>query len=261
MKTTKVRTLKHKPLIGILTNLLIVETGVFSGMERIYVNRDYVTSVLRAGGIPVLLPIIPDSEAMRQQIETVDAILISGGQDVHPHHYNEEPSHLLETVCAERDDYEIAVIKHAFQLQMPLFGVCRGMQLINVVFNGSLYQDISNDFQGASLQHNHSSKKCDPHPVNIVQNSWLFQVFEKETIIANSFHHQAIKDLAPGFLVNAWSKDGIIEGIENIDGSFVAGVQWHPEMLTENHPDMHKLFCAFVSEARKNLRIPSCKAL
>ena len=249
-----------KPLIGILTNLLTVESGVLTGTERIYVNRDYVSSILRAGGTPILLPIIPDLEAMCQQVEAVDAILISGGQDVHPHHYKEEPSHLLESACLERDDYETAVIKHAVQLQKPIFGVCRGMQLINVVFGGSLYQDIATYFPSPSFQHNQKFKKEDPsHTVDIEQNSWLSLVFEKEGILANSFHHQAIKDLAPGFRVSAWAKDGVIEGIEKIDGSFAVGVQWHPEMMTEQHPDMHKLFCAFVAEASANGKPPNIR--
>lgn len=258
MKTEK--STSRKPLIGILTNLLIVESGVFAGAERIYVNRDYASSVLRAGGTPLLLPIICDAAAMQQQIAAVDAILISGGQDVQPHHYNEEPSPLLEAVCPERDEYEMAVVKQAFSLGKPIFGVCRGLQLINVVFGGSLYQDITNYFPSAPFQHTQKIKKEDahqndePHTVDIAQNSWLSSVFEKETLITNSFHHQAVKDLAPGFRVNARAKDGVIEGIEKIDGSFVMGVQWHPEMMTEKHPDMQKLFCAFVTEASKSMR-------
>jgi len=252
MKSDKTK--NKKPLIGILTNLLTVESGVFSGTERIYVNRDYITSILRAGGTPILLPIISDFEAMCQQIESVDAILISGGQDVHPLHYKEEPSRLLEAVCLERDEYEMAVIKHAFQLQKPIFGICRGLQLINVVFGGSLYQDIANDFPMSSFQHTQKSKKDDAlHTVDIAQESWLSNVLEKEVLLTNSFHHQAIKNLAPGFRASAWAKDGVIEGIEKIDGPFIAGVQWHPEMMTEKHLDMHQLFCAFVAEASKNI--------
>lgn len=243
-----------KPLIGILTSILTVESGVFSGTERIYVNRNYVSSVLRAGGIPILLPIIPDLESLYQQIEAVDAILISGGHDVHPLNYNEEPSHLLETTCLERDQYEIAVIKHALQLLKPILGVCRGMQLLNVFFGGSLYQDIAAHFPTPTFQHNQKFKKEDPsHTVTIAQNSWLSTVFENEMIVTNSFHHQAVKDLAPGFRVSALAKDGVIEGIEKIDGSFALGVQWHPETMTENHLGMHKLFCAFVVEASKKL--------
>ncbi len=254
MKTERLN--NKKPLIGILTNILTVESGILAGTKRIYVNRDYVNSILRAGGTPILLPIISNEEAMCNQIEAVDAILISGGFDVHPHNYNEEPSHLLEAVSLERDEYEMAVIKHAYQLQKPIFGVCRGMQLINVVFGGTLYQDIANFFPNLSFQHTQKSNRDDvSHTVDIKQNSWLSSVFQKESLLTNSFHHQAIKNLASGFQATAWAKDGVIEGIEKIDGSFVAGVQWHPEMMTEKNADMHQLFCAFVSLSSKNTRM------
>lgn len=242
----------NKPVIGILTNLLTVETGPFAGMERIYVNRDYVQSILRANATPILLPIIHDSEAMQQQIQAVDALILSGGQDVEPHHYQEEPSALLEAVCRERDIYEFAALKAAFEQQIPIFGVCRGLQLINVAFGGTLYQDIPHHFPESSVQHSQKTKRDEAtHKVDIAQNSWLSAVFGKETLLTNSFHHQAIKKIAPGFQATAWAKDGIIEGIEKCNGGFVVAVQWHPEMMTEKHEDMHKLFCAFVHETIK----------
>lgn len=242
----------NKPLIGILTNLLTVETGPLTGMERIYVNRDYVQSVLRANATPILLPIIHDMDAMREQIEAVDALILSGGQDVEPHHYQEEPSALLEAVCAERDIYEFAALKAAFEQQKPIFGVCRGLQLINVAFGGSLYQDIPHHFPESQVLHSQKTRRDEAsHKVDVAQNSWLSAVLGKETLLTNSFHHQGIKKLAPGFQAIAWAEDGIIEGIEKSDGGFVVAVQWHPEMMTEKHEDMHKLFCAFVQETTK----------
>lgn len=248
---------KQAPIIGILTNILTVETGVLSGTERIYVNRDYVTSVLKAGAIPFLLPIIPDLEATKRQIEQIDGLLLSGGQDVCPHLYNEEPSLFLEETSHERDLYELQALRYAYELKKPLFGVCRGLQLINVAFGGTLYQDIPQHYQSPQepkepLTHSQNVAKQEAtHTVDLSANSWLSSIYENNTthLHVNSFHHQAIKDLAPGFQVTARSKDGIIEAIEKIDECFIVAVQWHPEMMTEHHEEMHALFCAFVSRA------------
>lgn len=240
-----------KPLIGILTNLYTVEKGIFAGQERVYVNRDYVNAILDAGGIPLLLPIIPEKEAILRQVESVDAILLSGGQDLHPRHYKEEPSHYLEAILPERDEYEMIALRHAFALKKPIFGVCRGLQLINVAFGGSLYQDIANHFPNHTLQHSQKAKSDEAsHTVDVVSNSHLFNIVEKKILLTNSFHHQAIKELAPGFKANAIAKDGVIEGIESEDSSFVLAVQWHPEMMVNKCSDMKKLFKAFIEEAR-----------
>ena len=241
----------HKPLIGILPNFHTVEEGLFAGVERIFVSRDYVNALLRAGGIPLLLPIISDIEVIYRQIEAVDAVLISGGQDIHPHHYQEEPSHWIDSICVERDHFEIHAIKYAHSLGKPIFGICRGLQLINVAFGGTLYQDIPHHFPSQHLQHIQKAKKHEPsHTVDIILKTKLHTCVGKESLITNSFHHQAVKDLAPGFCVNASAKDGVIEGIEKSDSSFVLGVQWHPEMMAEHHLDMQKLFSFFVEQAR-----------
>lgn len=242
----------ERPLIGILTNLLTVETGIFLGTERIYVNRDYVDSVLRAGATPLMLPIVADQEAILQQIEACDALIFSGGQDVHPHHYNEEPSHLLEAVCYERDLFEMAALRFAIRKKMPVFGICRGLQLINVAFGGTLYQDIAKQTPEGSLAHSQKAKKDEiTHTIDLADDSWLERLFKKKSLMTNSFHHQAVKELAPGFRATAWAKDGIIEAIEKEDESFVVAVQWHPEMMTEKHSDMQTLFCAFVEEVKQ----------
>lgn len=233
-----------KPIIGILTNIFTIEEGQFAGMERIYVNREYVKTILKAGGIPVMLPIIEDLETICKQIENIDGLLLSGGQDLHPHHYNEEPSPKIGTICLERDRYEIAAVRHASSLNIPIFGVCRGLQLLNVVFGGSLHQDIPG--------HSQKMKREEAfHTIEIVPGTKMHKIFGAEKVKTNSFHHQAVKHLAPGFRATACANDGTIEGIERIEGSFVMGVQWHPEMMVNLHPEMQKLFDAFVAEARQ----------
>ncbi|MBS0656372.1 MAG: gamma-glutamyl-gamma-aminobutyrate hydrolase family protein [Verrucomicrobia bacterium] len=243
-----------KPIIAILANLDTFEQGILAGSERIYVSRDYVRSVLKAGGIPLLLPIVPDFDVMQQQIDAVDAVVISGGQDVDPQHYAEEACTWLGATCPERDAYELKVVKYVVQQKKPLLGICRGQQLINVAFGGSLYQDIAQQFSSNALSHSQIHERHEvSHAVELKEDSWLFEVYKKRTIDTNSFHHQAVKALAPGFRVSCCSPDGVIEGIEKVEGSFVCGVQWHPEMMTEHHADMHRLFVAFIDVAHASI--------
>lgn len=244
MKTKKLQ----KPLIGISTNQYILENSPFAGQKRIYINRDYTECVLKAGGIPFLLPLNTPLEAIEQQIMAMDGIVFSGGQDVHPLRYGEEPSRFLEAVCSERDEYELEALKLAYALKKPILGICRGLQLINIAFGGTLYQDIGHQIPHQSIQHFQKAHKAvATHSVELVPKTLLASIFETNHLITNSFHHQAIKDLAHGFKVNAMTRDGVIEGIEREDSSFLVGVQWHPEMMIEKHPEMLKLFAAFVS--------------
>jgi putative glutamine amidotransferase len=240
-----------KPIIGIITNYYTVESGVFVGLDRMYVSRDYIESIVRAGAIPLLLPILSNTEALRLQIEAVDALVLAGGQDVQPQRYNEEPSPFLETICPERDAYEIAALNFALAQQKPVFGICRGMQLINVAFGGSLYQDIAQQCPDR-LQHSQKAIREEAsHTVTLESDSWLSSIMKKETLPTNSFHHQAIKELAAGFRVSARAQDGIIEAIEKRDQGFIVGVQWHPEMMSETHLDMQTLFTAFCNQMVK----------
>ncbi len=240
-----------KPLIGILANLLTVQEGLFPGQERVYVNREYVDSLVKAGAVPVLLPILTDEEAIYTQVGLVDGILLSGGYDIHPLFYGEEPHKLLDFVCPERDEYEIKVTKIAYELHKPLLGICRGLQLINVAFGGTLYQDLSQCQPKSELQHSQKANMyVASHTVDIAHHTQLYRIFGKESIRTNSFHHQAIKKIAPGCIVSATARDGIIEGIERIDRSFIIGVQWHPEMMICKHVEMLKLFQAFVLAAQ-----------
>lgn len=237
-----------RPLIGILTNILTVEEGILAGTERIYVNRDYVESVLRAGATPLMLPIIPDSASLMQQIDLCDGIVISGGQDVHPKRYASEAAPWLETTCEERDTFELAAIQHAHSRRLPIFGICRGLQLMNVAFGGTLFQDIAQEYSKEALPHSQKIPKDEvAHTVSLTENSWLQSLYKKEKLHTNSFHHQSIKDLAPGFTISARADDGVIEAIEKIDDTFLFGVQWHPEMMTKKHSDQQQLFDAFVA--------------
>lgn len=241
------------PVIGISATLLTIESGCFQGCERTTVIHDYIQAVSLAGGAPIVLPIIEGESQIEQQMSLVDGLLLSGGFDVSPLFYDEEPQKGLEAICFDRDVYEMQLIEIAKRSRKPIFGICRGLQLLNVALGGTLYQDI-HLYLASALQHNQKAKVNEAvHHVHLIQETKLQEIFEEEVIVTNSFHHQAIKDLAPNLTVNAYSIDGIIEGIEGKeDDHFILAVQWHPELMINKHPTMLKLFHAFVEAAQRS---------
>lgn len=243
----------NRPIIGILTNLLITEGSVFPGMERTYVNYDYVQAIMMAGAVPILLPVISDEQCIRKQIELVDGLLLSGGYDINPLRYNEEPCKELEFIFPEVDEHQLAVARIATDLGKPMLGICRGTQVLNVAFGGTLYQDVLQ--VPTSIKHTQKTQRYVPgHTVNIVQDTILSRIFNKKVILTNSFHHQAVKDIASGFIVNARAEDGVIEGIERPGDVFTVGIQWHPEMMARKCPEMLNIFKQFVAAAESTVR-------
>lgn len=219
-----------KPLIGIVGNLLFDEGGMFPGYDRSYVNNDYIQSTVMAGGAPFILPVIGDYEAVKRQVETVDGIIISGGYDVDPLIYGEEPSQKQGGLCPERDQYDLMVVKAAMELKKPILGICRGMQILNAALGGTVHQDLS-QVEGCYIKHNQGSRpEVGSHSVTVEKRTRLYEILGEE-VLTNSFHHQVLKDIAPGFKVSARAKDGVVEAFEMEEG-FVIGVQWHPEMMT-----------------------------
>lgn len=239
----------NKPLIGIIGNLLIDQGGMFPGYERAYVNNDYVQTVAMAGGTPFILPLITDYETIKKQIEAVDALVISGGYDVNPLIYGEEPIQQQGFLCPERDEYDIKVIKIALELKKPILGVCRGLQILNAALGGTLYQDTSKIEEGYIKHHQSSRPDVPSHSINVVKGTKLYDILGEKTF-TNSFHHQAIKELAPGFKVSAKAKDGVIEAIEKEEG-FIIGVQWHPEMMARKDSKMLDLFKELIKQCNK----------
>lgn len=204
----------------------------------------------KVGGIPVLLPAITRLE--RPLASFCQGLLLSGGGDFDPGFFGEVPHPALGTVDYERDCWEITLITKARREGLPILGICRGMQAINIALGGSLYQDLPSQYpvSGKGLVEHHQSAPGDQvtHRVKITVNSLLHQVVESTEIWTNSHHHQAVKETAPGLKVTARSEDGVIEGIEGKNDHFLLGVQWHPERLST--PDSHRLFAAFVRACR-----------
>ena len=211
----------------------------------------YVNAVVEAGGTPVLIPLITDETKLEEIISHIDGLILSGGGDIYSPLFGEELHPSVESFDLERDLYEIALVTQAVNSQKPVLGICRGMQLINVAFGGTLIQDIPSQIPESNVNHNQEeAREIFTHSVNITQESRLHQIAQSEQIMVNSFHHQAIKDLAPGFEVVAKAEDGIIEAIESTEEKIIAGVQWHPENgAVVGNPVMIDTFKYLVNEA------------
>lgn len=240
-----------KPIIGINSTRLIKPETPYSHSVMESISNDYVESIIKAGGVPIILPILSDEESIRQQIELLDGVLLTGGIDINPLLYNEEPSPKLGFIYPDKDNFDILIVKIALELKKPILAICRGHQILNIALGGTLYQDLSY-MDGCYIKHHQQSKDgAASHTLNIIENSILHTILG-DSVISNSFHHQAIKDLAPGFKVTAYSKDNVIEAIEKCDERFVVGVQFHPEIMTAyGDNNMLKLFQAFLKASSK----------
>lgn len=231
---------------------LIAATSLFDNGHT-FLHRDYTDAVVAAGGLPLAVPFMASADGLDRVCELADGLLLSGGEDVDPHLYGEEPMPGLGAVSPERDQVEAQLARRFLAADKPIFAICRGLQLLNAIEGGTLLQDIERQHEGA-LQHKQLAPRTHlSHRVRIESGTLLERILGSAAISVNSFHHQALKRSAPGYRVNATAGDGIVEGIESIDRRFVLGVQWHPENLSANDPASRRLFRAFV-EACMGLR-------
>lgn len=235
-----------KPVIGISTNFLTVDKGKFLGMERIYVNKDYVDAVIKAGGTPLLLPPIEDPESICIYAAHCDGFILSGGGDINPLLYGEQPLPLLEEIHTGLDRAQWKLTEEILKTQKPLLAVCRGMQLLNVVLGGTLWQDISAVGQPVMLHSQHGPREDVFHSITIEKDSTLGALFG-EYLNVNSFHHQSLHRIGQGLKATAMAPDGIIEAIEMPDRRFAVGIQWHPEMLLNGSDNMLPIFRKFIA--------------
>ena len=234
-----------KPIIAIASGIVKDFRIEFAGEDYTRVNNNYPRAIAEAGGIPVILPLINDIDILLDQLSICDGLLLPGGIDVNPLSYKELPRPLLGNCNDLVDWYHINLAQKALELNMPILGICRGCQILNVSFGGTLYQDISYATDSPILhkQESHLSEKC--HPVYIKENSILHEIFG-DSYIVNSAHHQSVKEIAPNFKNSAISPDGIIEAIEMINKKFVVGIQWHPEMMASYDAITLNLFKKFI---------------
>ncbi len=223
------------------------------GLERWEAIRDNYTGAIRtAGGVPLILPIgVDDPELIAACLEAVDGLLFTGGGDVAPAHYGEPQDPRCEEPDHERDLFEIRLARSALSRRLPILGICRGLQLLNVAAGGSLYQDIQCR-PGTSPRHAAAAADRQKliHAVRIRPGSRLHRIMGVAESSVTSTHHQFVKGIAPGFRVAAESQeDGIVEGIEQPEHPFLVAVQWHPERMYRDHPEHLALFRALVEAA------------
>lgn len=237
----------EKPVIGILASRFATEGN---GCGRHFVNDTYVGSVVRTGGLPVMIPIVDSDEDQERLLAMCDGIMVPGGHDLNPLIYGEEPDRLLGEGSLRYDRYQIAMVKKAYLHQLPLLGICRGHQVLNVAAGGTLYQDVTRQKPEPVIQHAQVEKDRGEvsHYISISEGSRLYWLFGGHMAV-NSFHHQAVKELGEGFAVTARASDGTVEAIEREGEPFCVGVQWHPEVMFEAGEAMRPLFQAFADAA------------
>jgi len=242
--------MSHRPLIGITA---FETNGIHPPHLPIFaLNRRYVMAIETAGGAPVMMPPGLSEGSLRAIFDRLDGWLLSGGGDIDPACYGEAPHPASTEISADRDRTELALARRAVDGDKALLSICRGIQVFNVALGGTLVQDIPAQIPGA-LQHKFDSalvaRAHIAHPVRIAAGTRLSEVMGVDQAGVNSWHHQSLKQIAPGLKVTALSPDGVIEAVELPGHRFALGVQWHPEWLYDRQPEMKRLFEALVQAA------------
>ncbi len=249
--------MKHtKPLILLPAAVQNAHTPQTYGLNQVYID-----AIVRAGGNPLII-VRPDEETLHELLQFVDGIFLAGGHDVDPKEYGEERKAYTYDVDQDRDRVELALAHYAKDKHIPLFGVCRGMQVMNIALGGTLYQDVFMELPGAITHDLHcdsGSGKLLPrnllaHEVVLTKDSHLETIMGMEKLEVNSLHHQGIKRLGTGLSAAGTAPDGLIEAIEATDHPFFVGVQWHPEEL--NNDISTKLFSAFIEASKAEKSTP-----
>ena len=246
---------QRRPLIGVTTQTLHAIEGIPDQLPESWVmNQRYCRAVTLVGGAPVLVPLLADDETtMRALYERLDGLLIPGGVDMDPGTYGEEIRPEVGRLDPARDEVELTLTRWAIADGLPLLGLCRGAQVINVAMGGTLYQDIAAQCPGA-MRHD-----CYPtrgfarthlaHEIELTPGTRLREALEHPSVRVNSMHHQSVKALGEGLVVSAVAPDGVVEAVEGTGDGFLIGVQWHPEVFEAHDPSTRHLFREFVVAA------------
>ena len=203
--------------------------------SKVAVNANYADAVARAGHLPIVITRFGSDAQFDALVAKLDVLVMTGGEDIAPEKYNESESPKLGKVNVKRDDFDFRLLAAARRRNLPVIGICRGCQLLNVAFGGTLYQDLPSEFPVKDVQHRNTH-----HKITIESASRIAKIVGKKEVLVNSYHHQSVKDLAPGFRIVAKSPEGVVEAIE-CDTYPAIGVQFHPEKMLCEECD-----CTFV---------------
>lgn len=234
---------KALPVIGITGNFSEGNCAVADG---------YIRSVLAAGGVPLIIPPYDDTDILLNTLDHIDGLLLTGGGDINPLFFGEDPVKELGGINPRRDRQELLMVSLAADRQIPVLGICRGIQIMMAALGGTLYQDIHSQSSARCIKHSQDlERSCPSHTVSVEEDTLLKKIVDgKERLYVNSFHHQAVKEPAPGFRVSARANDGIIEAVESTEYKPMIGVQWHPEcMILSGDESMLPLFGWLTDEA------------
>ncbi|EFH87592.1 gamma-glutamyl-gamma-aminobutyrate hydrolase [Ktedonobacter sp. SOSP1-85] len=235
-----------RPLIGIPCHAGV---GAESDRPIFYNNIAYIRAVEAAGGVPILIPILDDLAGLQTLLPRLDGLLLSGGIDLHPRHYNEEPHPMLGKTNPQLDDLELELVRWVVRENLPTIGICRGMQMLNVALGGSLYQDLEAQYP-QSLKHPNWELPRNQivHRINVQEESRMATILGKYDLGVNSLHHQAVKEPGSGVIISGRAEDGVAELLEIPDHRFMLAAQCHPEEIWNDEPAWKNLFGAFIEE-------------
>lgn len=233
-----------KPIIGVTTD--VDEKG-----SQI-THLAYIQAIQKAGGVPIILPTGNDQDVDRL-CGMLDGLLLTGGGDLDPSYFNEDPHPKLGEVTPERDTVELLLAAHMLKADKPILGICRGMQLLNIHFGAAVYQDLGAQYGKPLIKHNqHARSQFATHSVTIKPETKYHSIINQDNIRVNSYHHQGIKGIGGPLIIAGEASDGVVEAIESTEHAFVIGVQWHPELLTgQEAAHSTLLFQAFVKACGK----------
>lgn len=228
------------PLIGVTCS-----AGAYE--PKFFINRNYAAAVAESGGIPLLLPALVGVEA--DYIKVLDGVLLSGGGDVNPILFGEEPHLSTKNISPQRDAFELELARQALAAGLPVLGICRGIQVMNIAAGGTVYQDISL-IPGSAIKHLQKAPRQTPtHALDILPGSLLARLLGGVLARVNSIHHQAVNRVAGCFTVTARSPDGVVEGLEAAGSAYAVGVQFHPEEMWEHDRKFLNIFKSLVESA------------
>ena len=238
--------MSEKPLIGVVP---LVDYG----RDSLWMLPGYFDAVAEAGGVPVMLPLTSSLEVIARLVESVDGIIVTGGQDVDPARYGERGEAaraLCGELCPERDEMEALIVPAALGADIPLLGICRGLQALNVILGGTLWQDLPKQRPSTVEHHGKAPYENPVHTARVLRGTPLATCVGEGELPVNSFHHQALRDVAPGLEVMAEAADGVVEAVWRPASRFCWAVQWHPEFSHAVDEPSRKIFSAFVEACR-----------